>query len=174
MTSAGSSSDALGTAPVTWTIASSERPGWEGRFEVPAVVARIRCHRGALSQYLAVRSKGDYREVPVTEEVPEFYRCPSYEPRRQGTSISWFGGVGSCSCFVVPTPRTARGCCAFPAGTSSVVRLGVDRFAGPSPGLDVVPYQDAGLAGSLGPAPFSLLGWTPRWHEPTSADGVAG
>jgi hypothetical protein len=45
----------------------------------------IRCHRGVRSRYLAVRSKQDYWGVPVTEEVPEFYRCTSYEPRVPGT-----------------------------------------------------------------------------------------
>ena len=29
--------------------------------------------------------KADYWGVPVTEEVPEFYRCDSYEPRIPGT-----------------------------------------------------------------------------------------
>jgi hypothetical protein len=45
----------------------------------------MRCHRDARSRYLAVRSKSDYWGVPVTEEVPEFYRCDSYEPRIPGT-----------------------------------------------------------------------------------------
>jgi hypothetical protein len=45
----------------------------------------MRCHRNARSRYLAVRSKRDYWGVPVTEEVPEFYHCDSYEPRIPGT-----------------------------------------------------------------------------------------
>lgn len=45
----------------------------------------MRCHRDAKEQYLAVRSKGDYWDVPVTESVPEFYLCPEYEPRVAGT-----------------------------------------------------------------------------------------
>lgn len=45
----------------------------------------MRCHRDARSRYLAVRSKRDYWGVPVTEEVPEFYRCGSYERRIPGT-----------------------------------------------------------------------------------------
>ena len=45
----------------------------------------MRCHRGARSRYLAVRSKSDYWSVPVTEDVPEFYHCDSYEPRIPGT-----------------------------------------------------------------------------------------
>lgn len=45
----------------------------------------IRCHRGAKSQYLAVRSKVDYWPVPVTEEVPETHLCPEYERRIPGT-----------------------------------------------------------------------------------------
>lgn len=45
----------------------------------------MRCHRGARSQYLAVRSEDDHWQVPVTEEVPELCRCPSYEPRPPGT-----------------------------------------------------------------------------------------
>jgi Family of unknown function (DUF6304) len=45
----------------------------------------MRCHRDARSSYLAVRSKSDYWGVPVTEEVPEFYHCDSYEPRIPGT-----------------------------------------------------------------------------------------
>ena len=48
-------------------------------------VMGMRCHRGARSEYLAVRSKREYRGVPVTEEVPEFYRCAAYEPRVPGT-----------------------------------------------------------------------------------------
>lgn len=45
----------------------------------------MECHRSVREQYLAVRSKADYWGVPVTEEVPEFYRCESYEPRLPGT-----------------------------------------------------------------------------------------
>ncbi len=45
----------------------------------------MRCHRGARAQYLAVTSKAEYWAVPVTEEVPEFYRCNAYEPRVPGT-----------------------------------------------------------------------------------------
>jgi hypothetical protein len=41
----------------------------------------MRCHRGAKERYLAVRSKADYWSVPVTEEVPETYLCPEYQPR---------------------------------------------------------------------------------------------
>jgi hypothetical protein len=206
MTLPGAYSDALGSEPVTWTIASSGREGWKGRFEVTGVVRGVRvsgahfgsleveepsqavsvnsageltqcvltvevpavvdgdaskpsrlilefrlgagtgepvvraaltadgteysheqeeilevvlgeltrqllplrweccltcllsdynpggvdlmgmsCHRGARSRYLAVRSKRDYWGVPVTEDVPEFYRCASYEPRVPGT-----------------------------------------------------------------------------------------
>ena len=36
-------------------------------------------------QYLAVRGKLDYRAVPVTEDVPEFYVCDEFEARRPGT-----------------------------------------------------------------------------------------
>lgn len=43
------------------------------------------CHRDAKEQYLAVRSKRDYRSVPVTEFVPEIYLCEQYEPRIPGT-----------------------------------------------------------------------------------------
>jgi len=43
------------------------------------------CHRDVRAQYLAVRSKGDYFQVPVTETVPEFYRCPEYVRRVPGT-----------------------------------------------------------------------------------------
>ncbi len=45
----------------------------------------VRCHRDARFRYLAVRSKSDYWGVPVTEEVPEFCHCGSYEPRIPGT-----------------------------------------------------------------------------------------
>ncbi|WP_233149983.1 hypothetical protein [Kineosporia sp. A_224] len=45
----------------------------------------MRCHRDARSQYLAARGKWEYWGVPVTEEVPEFYRCDLWEPRRPGT-----------------------------------------------------------------------------------------
>ena len=45
----------------------------------------MRCHRGAREAYLAARTKWEYWAVPVTEEVPEFYRCPSYETRVPGT-----------------------------------------------------------------------------------------
>jgi hypothetical protein len=45
----------------------------------------ILCHRGAKEQYLAVRSKADYWQVPVTEEVPETHLCDEYERRRPGT-----------------------------------------------------------------------------------------
>jgi len=45
----------------------------------------MRCHRDARSSYLAVRSKSDYWGVQVTEEVPEFYHCDSFEPRIPGT-----------------------------------------------------------------------------------------
>jgi hypothetical protein len=43
------------------------------------------CHRDAKEQYLAVRSKDDYFDVPVTEAVPETYLCPEYLPRIAGT-----------------------------------------------------------------------------------------
>jgi hypothetical protein len=45
----------------------------------------MRCHRDAKEQYLAVRSKADYWNVPVTEEVPETYLCPEYRRRIAGT-----------------------------------------------------------------------------------------
>ena len=45
----------------------------------------MRCHRDAKTHYLSVHSKRDYWGVPVTEEVPEFYRCEQYEKRRPGT-----------------------------------------------------------------------------------------
>jgi hypothetical protein len=45
----------------------------------------MRCHRDAKEQYLAVRSKADYWSVPVTEDVPETYLCPEYQPRTAGT-----------------------------------------------------------------------------------------
>jgi hypothetical protein len=45
----------------------------------------MRCHRDARQQYLAVRSKADYCSVPVTEDVPEFYRCDGYAKRIPGT-----------------------------------------------------------------------------------------
>lgn len=45
----------------------------------------ISCHREAKEQYLAVRSKLDYRAVPVTEEVPETYHCSDYQRRIPGT-----------------------------------------------------------------------------------------
>ena len=43
------------------------------------------CHRDAKEQYLAVRSKRDYWDVPVTEEVLETYVCPEYVARIAGT-----------------------------------------------------------------------------------------
>jgi Family of unknown function (DUF6304) len=45
----------------------------------------MRCHRDARAQYLAVRGKADYVAVPLTEDVPEFYCCPQWEPRVPGT-----------------------------------------------------------------------------------------
>lgn len=45
----------------------------------------MRCHRGAKTQYLAVRSKREYWSVPVTEDVMETYRCPEYSTRIPGT-----------------------------------------------------------------------------------------
>jgi hypothetical protein len=45
----------------------------------------MRCHRDVRAQYLAITSKAQYWDVPVTEEVPEFYRCNGYEPRVPGT-----------------------------------------------------------------------------------------
>jgi hypothetical protein len=45
----------------------------------------MRCHRDAKTQYLAVRSKADYWDVPVTEDVPETYLCDEYERRVPGT-----------------------------------------------------------------------------------------
>lgn len=45
----------------------------------------MRCHRDAREQYLNVQSKWDYFAVPVTEEVPEFYVCEQFEPRKPGT-----------------------------------------------------------------------------------------
>ena len=48
-------------------------------------VMGMRCHRDAGGQYLSVQSKMEYWGVPVTEEVPEFYRCDQYEQRRPGT-----------------------------------------------------------------------------------------
>ena len=45
----------------------------------------MRCHRDAKQRYLAVRSKADYWNVPVTEEVPETYLCPEYQRRVAGT-----------------------------------------------------------------------------------------
>jgi hypothetical protein len=44
----------------------------------------MRCHRDARSEYLAARGKWEYWGVPVTEEVPEFYRCDLWEPRQPG------------------------------------------------------------------------------------------
>jgi hypothetical protein len=44
----------------------------------------IRCHRDAREQHLAVRFKLDYWPVPVTEVVPETYRCAEYQRRRPG------------------------------------------------------------------------------------------
>lgn len=43
------------------------------------------CHRDAKDQYLAVRTKDDYFEVPVTEQVPETYLCADYTHRIPGT-----------------------------------------------------------------------------------------
>lgn len=57
---------------------SDYNPGGQG-------LMGMRCHRNARDHYLAVTSKADYWEVPVTEEVPEFYRCDAYEPRPAGT-----------------------------------------------------------------------------------------
>lgn len=45
----------------------------------------MRCHRDSRSLYLSSRGKWEYWAVPVTEEVPEFYRCDAYERRRPGT-----------------------------------------------------------------------------------------
>jgi hypothetical protein len=43
------------------------------------------CHRSAKEQYLAVRSKQDYWSIPVTEEIPENYRCAEWTRRIPGT-----------------------------------------------------------------------------------------
>ena len=51
MTLPGTYSDDRGSTPVTWTIASSVRPGWDGRFEVTGTVCGVRVsgiHFGAL------------------------------------------------------------------------------------------------------------------------------
>ncbi len=45
----------------------------------------IECHRDAKERYLAVRSKQDYWGMPVTEQVPETYRCEQWERRIPGT-----------------------------------------------------------------------------------------
>lgn len=45
----------------------------------------MRCHRDAREQYLSVQFKWDCFTVPVTEEVPEFYVCEQFEPRKPGT-----------------------------------------------------------------------------------------
>jgi hypothetical protein len=43
------------------------------------------CHRDAKEQYLAVRSKDDYWDVPATEHVMETHRCAEYAQRVHGT-----------------------------------------------------------------------------------------
>jgi hypothetical protein len=43
------------------------------------------CHRRAKQQYLAVKSKQEYWQVPRTEEVMETHICPEYERRAPGT-----------------------------------------------------------------------------------------
>ncbi len=48
-------------------------------------VLGMSCHRDAKDQYLAVKSKGDYWKVPVTEDVPETHLCGDYERRIEGT-----------------------------------------------------------------------------------------
>jgi Family of unknown function (DUF6304) len=45
----------------------------------------MRCHRDTRAQYLAVRDKADYFAVPLTEDVPEYYRCQRWESRTPGT-----------------------------------------------------------------------------------------
>lgn len=45
----------------------------------------MRCHRDAKERYLAVRSKRDYFDVAVTEDVPETYLCDEYAVRIPGT-----------------------------------------------------------------------------------------
>jgi|SRR5712671_6807192 len=53
MTLPGTYSDDRGSTPVTWTIASSVRPGWDGRFEVTGTVRGVRvsgAHFGALER----------------------------------------------------------------------------------------------------------------------------
>lgn len=48
-------------------------------------ITGMRCHRNAREQYLAVRTKADYWNVPVTEEVLETYVCAEYRRRVPGT-----------------------------------------------------------------------------------------
>lgn len=45
----------------------------------------MRCHRDAGEQYRACRGKREYWGIPVTEVVPEFHVCPTWEPRKPGT-----------------------------------------------------------------------------------------
>ncbi len=45
----------------------------------------MRCHRDSREEYRACRGKREYWAIPVTEEVPEFYVCPTWEPRQPGT-----------------------------------------------------------------------------------------
>ena len=45
----------------------------------------MKCHRNAKQQYLAVRSKADYWQVPVTEQVMETHTCDEFQHRVPGT-----------------------------------------------------------------------------------------
>ncbi len=43
------------------------------------------CHRDVKAQYLAVRCKDDYWDVPITEDVMETHLCPEFVRRIPGT-----------------------------------------------------------------------------------------
>jgi hypothetical protein len=45
----------------------------------------MRCHRDSREEYRSCRSKREYWAIPGTEEVPEFYVCPTWLPRQPGT-----------------------------------------------------------------------------------------
>jgi Family of unknown function (DUF6304) len=57
---------------------SDYSPGGKG-------LSGMRCHRNAKEQYLAVRSKRDYFDVPTAEIVLETHLCDEWETRPPGT-----------------------------------------------------------------------------------------
>lgn len=82
MTLPGTYSDGRGSTSVTWTIASSTRPGWDGRFEVTGTVRGVRVSGprfGALecdgpSAAVPVNAAGELARCIVTAQVPVIIR----------------------------------------------------------------------------------------------------